>query len=152
MIASQPFSANGEGRFLSWLRYGGVWYTFGMKIYVAHPSGFDYENMLYKPLRASSLNKEHEIFLPHENGQHADTQELIRSCDLVIAEISLPSTGEGIELGRAEAMGIPILCISRKGIRVSDSLRYITEHFLEYSNSEEMLSKVTDFLKDFSVR
>lgn len=120
-----------------------------MKIYVAHSNDFDYENKLYKPLRASALNTEHEIFLPHEHGRHENTRELMKSCNLLVAEVSLPSTGEGIELGRAEAIGLPVLCISEQGAKVSSSLKYVTDHFLQYSDAEDMLSKLGDFLKDF---
>lgn len=70
-----------------------------MKIFVAHSSMFDFINKLYIPLWGSRLNTLHDIFLPQENGHEEVTKELIKSCDLVIAEVSMPSTGAGIELG-----------------------------------------------------
>jgi nucleoside 2-deoxyribosyltransferase len=115
-----------------------------MKLFVVHSSSSDFKNKLYTPLRQSELNTEHEIHLPHENGKEQITKELIRSCDAVIAEVSLPSTGEGIELGWASAFNVPVICISEKGAKVSNSLRFITSIFVEYSNSEEMIAKLKE--------
>lgn len=38
----------------------------------------------------------------------------LKSADVVIAEVSVPSLGVGYELGRAVDMGKPILCLYRK--------------------------------------
>jgi hypothetical protein len=38
----------------------------------------------------------------------------LQSADVIIAEVSTPSVGVGYELGRAVAMGKPILCLFRK--------------------------------------
>lgn len=73
-----------------------------MKIYVSHTSSYDYTNQLYTPLRLSKLNSRHEIFLPHEpNEVPINTKAIIEACDIVLAEVSYPSTGQGIELGWA---------------------------------------------------
>ena len=82
-----------------------------MKIFIAHASSYDYKNELYLLIRKSYLNNEHEIILPIENGREVITKEMIKSCDLVIAEVSYPSTGMGIELGWADIFKIPIYCI-----------------------------------------
>lgn len=39
------------------------------------------------------------------------TKDIIKTCDLMIAEVSLPATGLGIELGWAKAFKVPILCM-----------------------------------------
>jgi 2'-deoxynucleoside 5'-phosphate N-hydrolase len=38
----------------------------------------------------------------------------LSACDLVVAEVSVPSLGVGYELGRAVAVGKPLLCLHRK--------------------------------------
>ena len=48
----------------------------------------NYQEELYTPLKNSELNKKHEIILPHENGQQVETKDIIRDCDLVVAEVS----------------------------------------------------------------
>ncbi|MGH7204169.1 MAG: hypothetical protein ACREHC_07025, partial [Candidatus Levyibacteriota bacterium] len=86
-----------------------------MKIFVSHSTKFNYEEELYKPLRNSALNQKHEIILPHENGQHLETKDVIRNCDLVVAEVSISSTGQGIELGWANEAYISIICFYKDG-------------------------------------
>lgn len=98
-----------------------------MKIYICHSSLFDYNTDLYVPLRQSDLNQVHEFVLPHESSdQQFSSKKLFhQGCDLVIAEISYPSTGMGIELGWADELGIPIYAVYRAKmkpcINVSDS-------------------------------
>ncbi len=38
----------------------------------------------------------------------------VREADLIVAEVSTPSLGVGYELGQAEAMGKPVLCLYRE--------------------------------------
>lgn len=118
-----------------------------MKIFVPHSTAFDFTNKLYIPLRNSHLNDEHEFFLPNEDGHLEVTKELIKGCDFVIAEVSMPSTGEGIELGWASMLNIPILCIYEQGSKISSSLEYVTQEFVEYNNPSDMLKKISVYLK-----
>lgn len=85
--------------------------------------------------------------MPNENGHEVITKELIKSCDLVIAEVSMPSTGQGIELGWANMLNIPIICIHEQGSKISRSLQYVAQEFIEYKGSEDMLRKIENYLK-----
>lgn len=118
-----------------------------MKIYVAHAQEFDYEHKLYEPLRTSALAQEHEFFLPHEPGNTFNTKAVLKEYDLLLAEVSVPSTGEGIELGRAEAASVPIVCLYEKGARYSSSLQYVTQDFIEYEQAADMLEKLEQYLR-----
>ena len=120
-----------------------------MKIYFAHSRHFlDYENDLYKPLRASALNASHEIILPHESTAEAVTsKESIKTSDLVCAEVSYPATGVGIELGWADAFGKPILCLYKAGNEVSGSLQFLTKDFITYTDITDLISQLDEFLK-----
>ena len=118
-----------------------------MKIYVAHSSGFDYQNELYQPLRKSELNKLHEITLPHEHSTDPfNSKEYIKECGLILAEVTYPSTGQGIELGWADLYDVPIVCLYKKGVILSGSLKVISNTFIEYENSKDMIQKLTDYL------
>lgn len=75
-----------------------------------------------------------------------NTKDIIASYDLVIAEVSLPSTGQGIELGWASSANTPILCIYKKSAEVSSALKFITNEFIEYENSEDMIKKIKAFI------
>lgn len=116
-----------------------------MKIYVSHSRNYDYENELYLPLRNSELSSHHEFILPHENSSEPfNTKKLFQThgCDLVIAEVSFPATGQGIELGWANLLDIPVICISKKDAKISGSLKVITDKFVEYESSDDLIQKL----------
>lgn len=121
-----------------------------MKIFIAHSSNSDFKNELYKPLRESVLNNEHEILLPQEKGKEIITKDIIKNLDVFIAEVSYPSTGQGIELGWADIFNIPIICIFKEGSKTSKSLRHVTDNFISYKDSEDMVDKLKGVLKQLS--
>lgn len=117
-----------------------------MKIYVSHSREFDFENELYKPLKESNLKWDNTFFFPHENGKDLDTQEEIKGSDMILAEVSFPSTGQGIECAWASMARVPILSISKEGSKISGSLKRLTENAIVYSGSEDLVSKLTAYL------
>lgn len=118
-----------------------------MNIYISHSSKYDYIAKIYEPIKNSELSKTNNFFLPHEN-KIINTKDIISSYDLVIAEVSLPTTGQGIELGWADYSKIPILCIYEKGANISSSLKLITNQFIEYENIEDMIIKINDYIRN----
>ena len=119
-----------------------------MKIFVSHSNNYDFQNELYMPLRKSGLNEKNEIILPHENGQDVITKDIIKDCNLIVAEVSYPSTGQGIELGWANMLNIPIVCMHKEGIESSRSLRKITNDFIVYKDSNDMISKLSEYISE----
>lgn len=120
-----------------------------MKIIVTHSSGFDFKKELYEPIRSSTLNTEYDFYLPQETGAEKITDDAIKNSNLVFAEVSYPSTGQGIELGWANIFKIPIVCFYKSGTRYSSALGYITTNFIEYSNEKDLLEKLESFLSNF---
>ncbi len=118
-----------------------------MKIYVCHSSMFDYVKELYEPLRNSNLSKKYELILPHETSKKTfDSKKMIPSCDLIISEVSYPSTSMGIELGWANKDNKRILFIHKRGFKISNSLREVSSDFIEYSNSDDLIKKALLFI------
>ena len=120
-----------------------------MKLYLSHSSGYDYKTELYEPLKAAFSN-EQELFLPHES--HADginTKDVIPDCDLILAEVSLPSTGQGIELGWADVHSVPIVCFYRTDSTPSSALRFISNSMVEYSSTDDMIGKLKTEIEKF---
>jgi hypothetical protein len=115
-----------------------------MKIFVSHSTKFNFVEELYKPLRNSELNEKHEIILPHENGQHIETKDIIRDCDLVVAEVSYPSTGQGIELGWANESYVTIVCFYKTGTEISGSLKYVSESIIAYDSVDTIIQKIKE--------
>lgn len=120
-----------------------------MKIYIGHSKELNFKDDLYSPIRESQLNSEHEIILPHEIHQEASdfvTKDIIKTCDVMVAEASFPATGLGIELGWANAFERPIICIYRRGSKIAGSLKVICENFIEYTDKEDLIEKLSSAL------
>lgn len=119
-----------------------------MKIYIGHAKCFDFKNELYKPITESILNEEHTIILPHEESEKpSNSKDFLKTCDLMIAEVSYRATGLGIELGWADMLGVTILCIFRQGVKISSSVKFLTDNFIEYSDSHDLVEKIKEFIQ-----
>ena len=115
-----------------------------MNIYIAHSKNFNFENELYNPLRDSNLNEKHELVFPHEKSDEPyPSKEYLKSiCELVIAEVSQKSLGVGIELGWANAYGVPIIAIHKTGSELAASLKGVVKDFVEYTDNDDLISKL----------
>jgi hypothetical protein len=114
-----------------------------MNVYISHCGNYDYENELYKPIKESKLANIHHFFLPHEpENMNTDAVSELEHTDLLAAEASFPSTGQGIELAQAKAVNVPIVCFYRVGTKPSGSLRFVTNNIIEYSDVDDLLTKL----------
>ena len=121
-----------------------------MKLYLSHATSFDYKKELYEPLRKSKLNKMYEIIMPHENSTDLfNSKDFLKSDskNIMIAEISYPSIGLGIELGWANAFGNKIICIYKKDAKLSSSVKVVTKNIIAYENSKDLIDKLSETLK-----
>lgn len=117
-----------------------------MKIYISHSREFDYIKELYVPLKESPLSQKYTFIFPHETEGQYNSKDIIKESDVILAEVSFPSTGQGIELGWAETFNIPIYCFHKECAKVSSSLKYITDKFNSYTNLDDMLVKIAESL------
>lgn len=116
-----------------------------MTIYISHSHSIAFEDALYTALKHSDLWGKYTFLLPHDDDDSPfPTKDFFESeeCDLVIAEVSNPSTGQGIEIGWAEMLHIPIVCIYKKNTKISQSLYTVTNKFVEYIDEEDMIKKI----------
>lgn len=123
-----------------------------MNIYISHCGGvYDYEKELYKPIKGSDLAKEYYFFLPHEL-ENLDTDAVteLKRMDVLVAESSFPSTGQGIELAQAKAAGVPIICFYKTGAEISSSLRFVTNSIIEYTDMPDFFVKLSAELERIS--
>lgn len=119
-----------------------------MKIFISHSRAFDFVNEVYQPLRQATFFKDQELILPHETDTFINTKPIIKTVDLLIAEVSFPSTGQGIELGWANDANIPIIFIYKQGSNVSQSLFAVSETFLEYTTPDDMIQKLLEHMQN----
>lgn len=122
-----------------------------MEIYIAHTKKFDFKKELYIPIRKSSLNNSHTFILPHEksNEPFNSKEYMENKINLMIAEVSYPSISLGIEMGWANMQKIPITCIYKKGSKISNSLKTVSNNFIEYSNDKELISGIEKIISEF---
>ena len=70
-----------------------------LNIYFVHSTKFDYNNLLYKRLLSSSVCLSHNLMLPQtKEYQEKYTKDLMAKADVIVAEVSNPSFGLGLEL------------------------------------------------------
>jgi hypothetical protein len=121
-----------------------------MKIYVSHSSKIDYKKDLYDPLRNSELAKDNEFLFPHERSLDLfPTRKLFskRGCDLVFAEVTFPSHGQGVELGWAYDEGIRIIMASKPQSQLSVVLPELCKEMFTYTDAEDLIAKLSKYLK-----
>lgn len=118
-----------------------------MKIYFWHTKRFEYINEIYEAIINSKFYQENEIVLPHKDSNLAfNSKEYLKSCDLMIAEISYPSLSLGIEMWWANLYWCKIICIYKKWTKVSKSLETVSDTFLEYENIEEIIEIIEKYI------
>lgn len=121
-----------------------------MKIYISHSNKFNYFDELYIPLLNSKIKEENELIFPHSKElENVDTKEILASCDVLIAEISNPAIGVGIEIGRAEACNLKIICLLKNGVKCNSSVKRVADNIIKYNNIQEMINKLEKGLKEY---
>ena len=135
-----------------------------MNIYFACSitGGREFES-IYQEIVAALIKDGHEIPTSHlakseavENESILTPQDVyerdinwIKNCDVLIAEVSVPSPGVGYEVGFALNIGKPGLCLHQKERKVSKMITGNPDHILTvlaYSNVEEAISQAQIFL------
>ena len=117
----------------------------------------------YQEIVAALVADEHEIPTSHlvqsdvmENERKLTPQEVyerdinwIKNCDVLIAEVSVPSHGVGYEIGFALNIGKPVLCLYQKEHRVSKMITGNKNSVLnvqEYTDIENAILQARAFL------
>ncbi len=75
--------------------------------------------------------------------------EWIRSCDVLVADVSVPSHGVGYEIGFALGIGKPVLAVYQQGRKISKMISGNPDKNLTvrtYTSTEEALQVIAQFL------
>jgi len=78
----------------------------------------------------------------------------ITECDLLLAEVSTPSHGVGYEIGYALSLGKKVLCLYRKGRKVSKMILgnphpQLTVH--SYETADQAVNMLFDYLEKLAI-
>ena len=90
---------------------------------------------------------------PSDQGIYERDMAWLAKADLVVAEVTLPSLGVGYEIGRAESLDIPVLCLYREqdGRRLSAMVSGNPQVMLvRYSTVAEALVNIDEFVNAHS--
>ena len=90
---------------------------------------------------------------PSDPNIYARDMAWLADADLIVAEVSTPSLGVGYELGRAESLGKPTLCLYREqdGRRLSAMVSGNPNMVVvRYQTVEEAQTYINTFLRDLT--
>ncbi|MEX0650348.1 MAG: hypothetical protein WD200_05075 [Candidatus Andersenbacteria bacterium] len=115
--------------------------------FVSHPSG----SPQHTPTFFNAINRfaeEHpdiKVVLPHKEEDEVQlTKDEIAKADLVLVEVSIPSTGSGIELGWANAAKKEIIAFHHGGSEPSPALKFVTSQIIIYVSEDDIISNLQD--------
>lgn len=114
-------------------------------IYFIHSTSFDFKNEYYDPIQRSQLSRLHKLIFPHAKSDVPFASKMLfesGKCDLVVAEVSFPSTGGGIEIGWANMKDIPIIMVAQRNSQVSDYLKDLCQSFIIYKDRSDLVEKL----------
>lgn len=129
-------------------KIGKVVEDFGLKPYIPH---------LHTPININTttehIRSRYEDF---DDGVHKDIFHndisFVENSKLVIAEVSNPSIGAGIEIGVALKGGKPIICLARNDAVVTSFIKGPVQsglvHLIRYENEEDALSQLRTLLQN----
>lgn len=108
-------------------------------IYVCHSKSYDYKNILYNSIKNSELFYKNKVILPHDTDMFKSSKDAIASSDLIIADISNPSTGMGIELGWADSFSKRIIYVCNDSTEISKSLLLLSKEYFLYKDCNDLI-------------
>jgi len=118
----------------------------GLKTYVPHIEGIKKVGMKKEELHDKNLN------LAIRANAYKINFEAIKNSKLLIAEITKPSTGTGIEIGFALQMNKPIICLAQKDVDITSMVLgpvYLgLIKMIRYEKIDNALIKLKKLLKE----
>jgi nucleoside 2-deoxyribosyltransferase len=103
-------------------------------------------------LAESGVSAREAIIDPHE--VYARDIAWLRTCDVLIAEVSMPSHGVGYEIGFSLGLGKPVLALYQQGCRVSKMISGNPDPNLSvksYETSQEAVVQTREFLNKYQL-
>lgn len=120
-----------------------------LNIYFIHSDKFDYNNILYKRILASSTCLSHNLMLPMtKEYQDKYTKDLMHKADLIIAEVSHPSWGLWLELKFLSKIEKPKLFLSLDN-KIPRKYKKLVPSIIQ-TNEANYIKTIEDFIKDYA--
>lgn len=111
----------------------------------------------YEKLVNICIENKYEVSSPLDTMKFTGTDEerykramrLVDSADIIIAEMSIPSTGQGMELQQAIINDIPILILANDGSNISGLIKGSKQviDILYYDDIDKIKQKIIEIIK-----
>lgn len=112
--------------------------------FISHPSsGVETTPTFFQAIQKFQLDNDHiDLVLPHGvGGQQLElTKDYLEQAHLIIAEISLASTGSGIELGWANSAGKDIIAFHQGVTPISPAIPLVATAIHAYISEKDILT------------
>ncbi len=92
---------------------------------------------------------QYNFALEDEKKMMAQAMSDIKSCDILIAEVTKKGIGIGIEVGYAKAMGKPVFYLRDAEAEHSTTVSGISDYRVIYVDENDLVAKLDDKLKEF---
>jgi nucleoside 2-deoxyribosyltransferase len=90
-----------------------------------------------------SLSPRHEVHFPPEfEGKRVSSKKAVEGCDVLLADVSLPSTGVGIELGYAEFLGKQVILLKESDKPLQASVAMLSKPCIDYFDFQDLSEKL----------
>ncbi len=108
--------------------------------FISHPSGgMQHTPAFFSTIQAFAEEKGIDVIFPHDIGEDVQLRkEAMEKTDLMIVEVSIPSTGSGIEMGWAHNAGIPIHAFHQGSSEPSPAMKFVTENINVYVTEDHV--------------
>jgi len=114
------------------------------KWFVSHPSsGRNHSPTFFAALDqfAEMKSNKFELIYPESAAEGLEvTKNAIEKSDLVIAEVSLASTGSGIEMGWANAFGKTVIAFHHGATSISPSVQFVATAIHAYLGEDDIIA------------
>ena len=118
-----------------------------LNIYFIHSTKLDYNNLIYKKVLSSSVCLGHNLMLPQtKEYQEKYTKDLMQKADIIIAEVSNPTFGLGLELKWLQKQDKPKLFLSLNNEIPKKYKKYVNN--FKITNEETYLKTIEDFVSE----
>ena len=89
-------------------------------------------------------------FTGTDEERYVRAMKFVDSTDFIIAEMSIPSTGQGMELQQAVIKNIPILVIAKKNSKISGLIKGSKKvvDILYYETIDDIKTKIVEMLNN----
>lgn len=117
--------------------------------FISHPSG----GRKHTPTFFNAIdyfaeaNAKAEFVFPHEAEEEVQlTKDNINKADYVLVEVSIPSTGSGIELGWANAADKKVIAFHQGGSQPSPAVKFVATDINVYVTEDDIIKKLESLL------